>query len=167
MPATKSGAATDPKFPPVGKPAPAFSLRDDQGRAVTLDQFRGKPVVLYWYPADDTPGCTRQACDLRDAMPKLGKLKAVVLGASPDSVESHVRFRKKYDLPFALLSDPDHTVAKAYGVWGPKKTFGVSYNGINRTTFIIDASGVLRKVIPVKRVAGHDEAVAAALAELT
>jgi peroxiredoxin Q/BCP len=114
----KSSAAPAATHPAVGKPAPAFSLRDHDGKTVTLEQFHGKPVVLYWYPADNTPGCTKQACDLRDAFPRLGKLKAVVLGASPDSVESHVKFRKKYSLPFTLLSDPDHTVATAYGVVG-------------------------------------------------
>jgi peroxiredoxin Q/BCP len=123
-------------------------------------------VVLYWYPKDDTPGCTTQACELRDTFPRFRDSGAVILGASADSVESHAKFRKKYDLPFTLLSDPDHAVAEAYGVWQQKKTFGLAYMGIVRTTFIIDAAGVLRRVMPVKPVAGHAAAVEAALSEL-
>lgn len=153
-------------FPAVGRPAPAFTLRDHDGNKVSLKDFRGRPVVLYWYPKDDTPGCTAQACELRDDMPRFTGTRAVILGASADSVESHAKFRKKYDLPFTLLSDPDHAVAEAYGVWRRKKTFGVTYTGIVRTTFIIDAAGVLRRVMPVKRVAGHAAAVEAALGEL-
>jgi peroxiredoxin Q/BCP len=155
-----------PAHPPIGKSAPAFTLRDHDGKPVSLGDFRGRPVVLYWYPKDDTPGCTKQACELRDTFPRFRKSGAAILGASTDSVESHAKFRKKYDLPFTLLSDPDHVVAEQYGVWQQKKTFGVSYTGTARTTFVIDAKGVLRHVIPVKRVAGHADTVEAALAEL-
>lgn len=146
-------------YPEVGRPAPAFTLLADDGAAVSLKDFTGRPVVLYWYPKDDTPGCTVQACGLRDAFPRFRASKAVILGASADSVESHAKFRKKYSLPFPLLSDPDHAVAEAYGVWRQKKTFGVTYNGIVRTTFVIDADGVLRHVLPVKRVIGHADEV--------
>jgi len=158
--------AKTPSFPAVGKPAPAFALNAHDGSAVALEDFRGRPVVLYWYPKDDTPGCTTQACELRDTFPRFRASRAVILGASADSVESHAKFKKKYDLPFTLLSDPDHAVATAYGVWQRKKTFGVGYMGIVRTTFIIDKHGVLRAVIPVTRVAGHADAVEKALGSL-
>jgi peroxiredoxin Q/BCP len=153
-------------FPPIGKPAPAFTLPDQDGTRVSLKDFRGRPVVLYWYPKDNTPGCTAQACELRDTFPRFKASGAVILGASTDSVESHAKFRKKYDLPFTLLADPDHAVAEKYGVWQRKKTFGVSYTGTVRTTFIIDANGVLRHVIPVRRVAGHAATVERYLTDL-
>lgn len=162
MPAKPATSA----FPPVGKPAPDFTLPDADGTPVSLKDFRGKPVVLYWYPKDDTPGCTAQACELRDTFPRFKKSGAIILGASADSVASHAKFRDKYELPFTLLADTDHAVAERYGVWQKKKTFGVSYTGIVRTTFIIDAKGILRQVIPVRRVAGHADTVEAALQNL-
>jgi peroxiredoxin Q/BCP len=146
-------------LPKPGSPAPDFSLLAHDGSTVTLKDFKGKPVILYFYPKDDTDGCTKQACALRDDFPKFKASKAVILGVSPDSVESHVKFRKKYDLPFTLLADPDHAVAEKYGVWQMKKTFGVSYKGIVRTTFIIDGKGIVQKVFTVKRVASHADDV--------
>jgi thioredoxin-dependent peroxiredoxin len=143
----------------IGKVAPSFSLSADDGSVVTLEELRGKPVVLYFYPKDDTPGCTKEACSFRDEFPRFRTSKATIAGVSPDSVASHAKFRKKYKLPFMLLSDPDHAVAELYGVWGKKKLFGASYMGILRTTFIIDADGILKHIIPVKRVEGHSEQV--------
>lgn len=145
--------------PSIGSPAPSFKLATHDGTTVSLDSLRGRPVVLYFYPADDTPGCTTQACELRDEWPAFEQTGAVVLGVSPDTVESHRKFRAKYNLPFTLLADPDRRVANAYGVWGKKKTFGIPHVGIIRTTFIIDAEGVLRHVLPVRRVKGHAEKV--------
>lgn len=151
--------------PPIGKPAPPFSLPAHDGSTVTLASLRGRPVVLYFYPADDTPGCTAQACELRDEWPAFDQTGAAIYGISPDSVASHEKFRAKYALPFPLLADVDRTVANAYGVWGKKKMFGVPYTGIIRTTFVIDAAGVLRHVLPVRRVKGHAEKVMELLRE--
>ena len=145
--------------PIIGKPAPAFELTADDGSIVTREQLRGKPVILYFYPKDDTPGCTREACAFRDDIASFRTAKATIVGVSPDSVESHAKFRKKYKLPFTLLSDPDHAVAEQYGVWGKKKMFAVSFMGIIRTTFLIDADGILRHIMPVKRVDPHSEQV--------
>ena len=145
------------------KKAPAFSLVAHDGTTVALSDFLGRTVVLYFYPKDDTDGCTKEACDFRDAFPRFKKSKAVILGVSPDSVESHAAFRTKYGLPFTLLSDPDHAVAERYGVWQKKKTFGKSYMGIVRTTFVIDAKGTVQRVFNVKRVAGHAAEVEAAI----
>ena len=135
-----------------GKPAPDFTLASDSGEEVTLSNLRGKPVVLYFYPRDDTPGCTRQACGLRDAWGELERTGATVLGVSPNSARSHVRFREKYGLPFTLLADEDHSVAEKYGVWVQKKFAGKTYMGIERSTFVIDPDGnvatVLRRVKP-------------------
>jgi peroxiredoxin Q/BCP len=135
-----------------GKPAPAFSLTSDTGETVTLDGLRGKPVVLYFYPKDDTPGCTTQACGIRDAWGEFEQKGAVVLGISPDSEASHVTFKEKYDLPFTLLADPDHATAEAYGVWVEKTNYGKKSMGIERSSFVIDAAGnvikVLRRVKP-------------------
>lgn len=149
-----------------GAAAPRFTLKTDSGEKVSLSDFRGRPVVLYFYPKDDTTTCTTQACAFRDDFPKFESLGAVILGVSPDSVESHVKFRKKYKLPFTLLADPDHAVADAYGVWGRKKLFGVSYMGIIRTTFVIDGAGKIRNVFNVKRVAGHADEVRQAITSL-
>jgi peroxiredoxin Q/BCP len=140
-----------------GKKAPDFTLGSDEGGAVTLSELRGQRVVLYFYPKDDTPGCTVQACDFRDAAPAFGELDAVVLGVSPDSVESHAKFRKKHGLNFPLLADVDHSVSEAYGVWKEKKMYGRTFMGIERSTFLIDEEGkvaeVWRKVSPK----GHAE----------
>jgi peroxiredoxin Q/BCP len=135
-----------------GKPAPDFELSSDSGEVVSLSQFRGSPVVLYFYPRDDTPGCTAQACGIRDAWSEFDERGAVVLGVSPDSETSHVRFKEKYGLPFTLLADEDHAVSEAYGVWVEKNMAGKRYMGVERSTFVIDADGnvarVMRRVKP-------------------
>lgn len=135
-----------------GKPAPTFTLPNDQGAEVSLESLRGKPVVLYFYPKDDTPGCTTQACGLRDAWGEFEQRGAVVLGVSPDNEASHAKFKEKHDLPFTLLADGDHAVSEAYGVWGERSAYGKTYMGIERSTFVIDADGnvakVMRKVKP-------------------
>jgi peroxiredoxin Q/BCP len=146
-----------------GKPAPEFTLTSDTGDSVSLSDFRGKPVVLYFYPKDDTPGCTTQACGLRDAYGEFQKEGAVVLGVSPDDERSHARFREKYDLPFALLADTDHHVAEQYGVWGEKKYRGRAYLGVKRWTFVIDEEGNVKKVFPDVKPAEHAVNVLAAL----
>jgi|SRR5689334_6858842 thioredoxin-dependent peroxiredoxin len=130
-----------------GQPAPDFTLASDSGESVTLSSLRGKPVVLYFYPKDDTPGCTTQACGIRDVYGELQREGAVVLGVSPDDERSHVKFKEKYDLPFTLLADPDHTVAEQYGVWGEKKYMGRTYMGVDRSTFVIDADGNVKRVM--------------------
>ena len=151
----------------VGQKAPAFTLTSDAGEKVKLAQFKGeKNVVLYFYPKDDTPGCTKEACAFRDAHAALKKSGAVVLGVSPDPVERHEAFKSKYDLNFALLSDPDHAVAEKYGAWGEKTLYGRKSMGILRSTFLIDKQGVVRKVWPKVRVDGHDAKVLEALKDL-
>jgi peroxiredoxin Q/BCP len=129
-----------------GQKAPSFSLEADDGRQVSLDDFRGKKVVLYFYPKDDTSGCTAQACDVRDGMDRFHEVGAVILGVSPDSRRSHEKFKSKYDLNFPLLVDEDHSVSEAYGVWKEKSMYGKKYMGIERSTFIIDEEGVLEAV---------------------
>jgi peroxiredoxin Q/BCP len=143
----------------IGKRAPAFTLQTDEGKTVSLDDFRGRTVVLYFYPKDDTTTCTQQACEFRDQFPRFTKSGAVILGISPDSVASHVKFKRKYQLPFTLLADDGHAVADRYGVWKLKKRFGVTYMGVVRTTFVIDGDGVLRAIVPVPKLAGHIEKV--------
>ena len=128
-------------------PAPDFSLRSDAGETVTLSSLRGSPVVLYFYPRDDTPGCTTQACGIRDAWGDFERAGAVVLGVSPDDERSHVRFKEKYGLPFTLLADTDHAVAEAYGVWVEKTSFGTTSMGVERSTFVIDADGTVAKAM--------------------
>jgi thioredoxin-dependent peroxiredoxin len=128
-----------------GRPAPEFSLPADDGRTVALSDLRGKPVVLYFYPKDDTPGCTTQACGIRDAWSEFERVGAVVLGVSPDDERSHTRFREKYELPFPLLADTDHAVAEAYGVWQQKTFAGRTYMGVVRSTFVIDPDGTVAK----------------------
>ena len=136
----------------VGKPAPAFTLPNENGELVSLESLRGQPVVLYFYPKDDTPGCTAQACGIRDEVDAFRQKGAVVLGVSPDNESSHRRFRDKYDLPFALLADPKHEVAERYGVWVEKNRDGTKSMGIERSTFVIDDEGnvanVMRRVDP-------------------
>ncbi|HHS97470.1 MAG TPA: thioredoxin-dependent thiol peroxidase [Chloroflexi bacterium] len=129
-----------------GDPAPDFTLTADDGREVSLSDFRGRKVVLYFYPKANTPGCTRQACAVRDVYPQVEEKGVVVIGISPDPPERLVRFRQKHSLPFILLSDPDHRVARAYGAWGPKKSFGKTYEGIIRSHFAIDEKGHLMEV---------------------
>ena len=125
----------------VGQPAPDFTAVTDTGETVKLSDFRGKRVVLYFYPKDDTSGCTTQACGFRDNYPVIEEKNAVVLGVSPDGVQSHQKFKTKYELPFTLLVDEDHAIAEAYGVWGEKSMYGKSYMGIVRSHFIIDEEG--------------------------
>jgi peroxiredoxin Q/BCP len=147
-----------------GKPAPDFELPSDAGETVKLSELRGKPVVLYFYPKDDTPGCTAQACGIRDAYGEFERAGAVVLGISPDDERSHGKFRDKYELPFTLLADTDHSVAEQYGVWGEKKYMGRTYMGVNRWTFVIDADGNVKKVLPDVKPATHADDVLAVLA---
>ena len=146
-----------------GKPAPDFELTGDKGERVRLSELRGKPVVLYFYPKDDTPGCTTQACGIRDEYEEFEKRDAVVLGVSPDTQESHVKFRDKYELPFTLLADPEHEVAEKYGVWVEKNFGGKKYMGINRSTFVIDAEGKVSKAMLGVKPDTHAEKVLAAL----
>ncbi|HET9133265.1 MAG TPA: thioredoxin-dependent thiol peroxidase [Gemmatimonadales bacterium] len=148
-------------IPTVGRKAPAFSTTDDAGQAVRLADLAGKTVVLYFYPKDDTSGCTTQACEFRDAWGELQAKGVVVLGVSPDSQASHQKFRAKHDLPFPLLMDTDHAIAEAYGVWGEKSMYGRKYWGILRTTFVIDGTGVIRHVFEKVKPAGHAEAILA------
>jgi peroxiredoxin Q/BCP len=146
-----------------GQPAPDFELTSDSGETVKLSALRGKPVVLYFYPKDDTPGCTAQACGIRDAYGEFEQAGAVVLGVTPDSESSHVKFKEKYGLPFALLADADHAVAELYGVWGEKTFAGKSYLGVNRSTFVIGADGNVAKVMHDVKPASHADDVLAAL----
>jgi thioredoxin-dependent peroxiredoxin len=148
-----------------GEPAPDFTLAADDGAKVRLSALRGQPVVLYFYPKDDTPGCTREACAFRDRRAELAKAGARVLGISPDTVESHGRFRDKFDLNFPLLADADHKVAERYGAWREKNMYGKKTLGIQRSTFLIDAAGRVARVWKAVKVDGHDEQVLAALAE--
>jgi peroxiredoxin Q/BCP len=127
--------------PSVGAPAPEFTLKSETGEPVSLSQFRGRKVILYFYPKDDTPGCTTQSCGFRDAYPQIEEKNAVVLGVSPDGQRSHQKFKTKFNLPFTLLVDDDHAVAEAYGVWGEKSMMGKKYMGINRSHFVIDEEG--------------------------
>ena len=147
-----------------GQEAPDFELKSDAGETVRLSELRGKPVVLYFYPKDDTPGCTTQACGIRDAYGEFERAGAVVLGVSPDSEASHVKFRKKYDLPFTLLADTDHVVAEQYGVWGEKSYLGKTYMGVSRSTFVIADDGTVKKVFPKVKPAEHADDVLAVLA---
>ncbi len=146
-----------------GDQAPAFTLESDTGEQVSLADLRGKPVVLYFYPKDDTPGCTAQACGIRDAYGEFEQAGAIVLGVSPDSVGKHVKFKDKYGLPFTLLADPEHELAERYGVWGEKKYMGRTYMGVNRTTFVIGGGGSVVKVMENVKPATHADDVLAAL----
>jgi peroxiredoxin Q/BCP len=138
-----------------GKPAPDFELQTDSDETVKLSDLRGNPVVLYFYPKDDTPGCTTEACEFRDAYDVFRERGVEVFGVSPDDVASHEKFKTKHELPFTLLADPDHAVAEKYGVWGERSFAGKSYMGINRSTFVIDSDGnVARSMIGIKP-AGH------------
>ena len=130
----------------AGGPAPEFTLADEDGRMHSLSDYRGKPVVLYFYPKDDTPGCTKEACGFRDDYSAYEQAGVVVLGVSPDTSKSHAKFKTKYELPFTLLADPEHDVLKLYGAWGLKKSFGREYEGVFRTTFLIGEDGKIMKV---------------------
>jgi thioredoxin-dependent peroxiredoxin len=139
----------------AGDRAPQFSLQSDDGKKVSLKELKGKTVVLYFYPKDLTPGCTTEACDFRDSMPKIKKKKAIVLGVSRDSVERHGKFRSQHELNFPLLADEDGAVCKAYGVWKEKSLYGRKFMGIERTTFVIDEAGKITKIYPKVKVTGH------------
>jgi peroxiredoxin Q/BCP len=147
-----------------GKPAPDFSLTSDTGERISLASLRGKPVVLYFYPKDDTPGCTVQACGIRDSWSEFERRGAVVLGISPDGVASHVKFKQKYALPFPLLADTGHEVAEAYGIWVEKSMLGKTYMGIERSTFVIAPDGTVSKVLRKVKPDKHTDDVLAALA---
>lgn len=146
-----------------GSKAPAFTLPNEKGKKISLKDFEGKKVVLYFYPKDMTSGCTKEACDFRDAHPDFKKIKAVVLGVSPDSIDSHKKFAEKYELPFTLLSDENKKVLEKYGVWKEKSMYGRKYMGVERTTVIIDEKGKVQKIFPKVKVNGHVEEVLAEL----
>jgi peroxiredoxin Q/BCP len=146
-----------------GTQAPDFELTSDTGERVRLSQFRGQPVVLYFYPKDDTPGCTTQACAIRDSYDDFEERGAVVLGVSPDEESSHVKFKQKHGLPFTLLADPDHEVSEQYGVWGERKFAGRKYMGIERSTFLIDPEGKIAAVMRRVKPDTHVEQVLAAM----
>ena len=146
----------------IGDKAPDFTLATDGNGKVTLSKLRGQKVVLYFYPKDDTTGCTAEACGFRDSFPKFGKVEAAVIGISKDSVASHDKFKKKYELPFTLASDADGKVCEAYGVWVEKSMYGRKYMGIERATFLVDEKGVVRGVWHKVKVPGHVDAVLAA-----
>ncbi len=150
----------------AGTKAPDFTLPSTDGKNISLSALRGKPVVLYFYPKDDTPGCTTEACGFRDRKMELAELGAAVLGISADTVESHAKFREKYNLNFPLLADADHHVAEAYGAWREKTRFGKTSMGIQRSTFLIDPEGTVRKVWKSVQVDGHDQQVLDALRDL-
>ncbi len=147
----------------VGDRAPEFTAATDAGQPVSLKDFRDKKVVLYFYPRDDTPGCTKEACNFRDNHKAVLASGAVVLGVSTDSVDSHMKFKQKYDLPFPLVSDPDQKIVNAYGVWQEKSMMGKTYMGTVRTTFIIDEHGKISHIFPTVKVDGHVDEVLAAL----
>jgi len=146
-----------------GDKAPDFLLKSDGEEAVKLSSHRGKKVVLYFYPKDDTPGCTAEACSFRDGFSEIQKKGAALFGVSVDSIESHKKFKEKYHLNFPLLSDPDKKVVTAYGVWKEKNMYGRKYMGIERTTFVIDENGKIKKVFPKVKVDGHFDEVLAEL----
>jgi peroxiredoxin Q/BCP len=150
----------------VGDKAPGFTMATDGGGKVSLEQLKGKKVVLYFYPKDDTPGCTAEACAFRDSLPDFAKVKAAVIGVSKDSVASHEKFKKKFKLPFPLASDEDGKVTEAYGVWVEKSMYGRKYMGIERATFLIDEKGIIRNIWRKVKVDGHANEVLEAVNEL-
>jgi len=150
-------------MPKEGDPAPEFRLPADDGKTYALKDLRGRKVVLYFYPKDDTPGCTKEACSFRDNLSRVQSKGAIVLGVSKDDLASHAKFREKYSLSFPLLSDPGGKVLSAYGVWKEKNLYGKTFMGIERTTFVIDERGRIQKVFPRVKVDGHVDEVLAAL----
>lgn len=142
-----------------GAKAPAFTLESDEAEKISLKDYKGKKVILYFYPKDNTPGCTQEACDFRDSYAGLKKIKATVLGISKDSVASHQKFKKKHSIPFALLSDIDGEVCEAYGVWKEKSLYGKKFMGIVRTTYLINEEGKIQKIYPKVKVNGHVEQI--------
>jgi peroxiredoxin Q/BCP len=151
---------------PAGIPAPDFQLPDETNTLRRLSDFRGNNVVLYFYPADDTPGCTKEACNFRDDYSAYEEAGVLILGVSPNDVKSHSKFKAKFQLPFPLLADADHRVCDLYQVWGPKKFLGRDYEGVLRTTFLIDEQGRIRKVFEQVRPAAHSKEVLSALGVL-
>ena len=149
-----------------GKKAPAFTLPDDSGNKVKLSELKGKPVVVYFYPRDDTPGCTKEACAFRDRYDEIKKLGVHLLGVSTDDAETHAKFRKKYSLPFPLLVDQKHAMSEKYGAWREKNMYGKKSMGIQRSTYLIDADGKVAKVWKRVKVDGHDQQVIDAVGEL-
>lgn len=149
-----------------GTKAPAFTLKDHEGTSVKLSDLKGNPVVLYFYPRDDTPGCTKEACAFRDRYDEMKKLGAQLFGVSADSAESHLKFREKYSLPFPLLVDVKHTMMEKYGVWREKNLYGKKSMGIQRSTYLIDADGKIAKVWKRVKVDGHDQQVIDAFGDL-
>ena len=147
----------------VGRKAPAFSLKDATGHKVSLADLEGQNVVLYFYPKDDTPGCTTEACNFRDDYSAYEEAKVVILGVSPDSVRSHVKFKEKFDLPFPLLADEDHKVCELYDVWALKKFMGREYMGVLRTTYLVDKNGQIVRVFEKVKPAEHSDELLAAL----
>ena len=145
--------------PKVGQKAPDFTALNDQGQKVKLSDFKGKKVVLYFYPKDDTPGCTKEACAFRDGIDEIKSRGAVVLGVSVDSVDSHKKFKKKFDLNFPLLADTDKSIVEAYGTWKEKSMYGKKYMGVERTTFVIDEAGKVVRIFPKVKVADHQNEV--------
>ncbi len=143
----------------VGSPAPSFCLPDEEGREHCLEHYRGHPVVLYFYPKDNTPGCTTEALGFKDLYERLARAGVIVLGVSPDDPARHRRFKAKYGLPFPLLSDPEHRVLEAYEAWGPKKMYGRETIGVLRKTYLIDPEGRIRKIYPKVRPKGHAQQV--------
>jgi len=150
-----------------GTKAPSFTLQTDEGATVSLRDYRGRKVVLYFYPKDDTPGCTTQACEFRDQWADVRAAGAVVLGVSPDGVASHQQFKAKFKLPFALLVDPDHAVADAYGAWGDKSMYGRTYQGVLRSTVLINTEGLVARVFRNVKPKGHAAEVLAALGTIS
>jgi thioredoxin-dependent peroxiredoxin len=146
-----------------GKKAPNFKLKDQNGKTVSLVDFKGENVVLYFYPKDNTSGCTAEACNFRDEFPKFGKLNAVIIGVSPDSSTSHKKFADKFELPFILLSDEEKKTLEAYGVWKEKSMYGRKYMGVERSTFIIGEDGKIKKIFRKVKVPGHNKEVMEAL----
>ena len=153
-------------IPQRGKTAPDFTLMTDSGEALKLSSLRGRPVVLFFYPKDNTPACTLEACELRDAFPQFDNEHAAILGISPDSVRKHMKFRERFKLPYHLLADTDHVIAEKYGAWGQKTFWGRKYMGVVRTTFVIDAKGKIAHVFEQVRVLGHAAEVLAAVVAL-
>jgi len=142
-----------------GDQVPKFSLEADDGTTVTRDSLAGKNVVLFFYPKDNTTGCTQEACDFRDAFPRLGKIDAVVIGVSPDSLESHRKFKKNFELPYLLLSDENHQLADNFGIWKEKSMYGRKYMGFERTTVIVDRKGRVARIFPKVKIPGHIQEV--------
>jgi thioredoxin-dependent peroxiredoxin len=149
-----------------GAAAPAIETKTDTGENFRLSDLRGKTVVLYFYPKADTPGCTTESCEFRDAMEDFREVDAIIVGSSPDTPAAQAKFKQKFNLPFTLLADEDHSVAESYGVWGEKSMYGKKYMGVERTTFLIDGDGTIRKIFRKVKPAGHAEEVKAALTQI-